>query len=281
MEDRCTHWERSLCQTECTIISVMVLFCIKGVTILESSGDVVAHPACLWVGFLWLWSIWSVFCVICTCAYTSSVYSSTMQQNIRVTLITHFSHPNKASLTLRVPYHIYPAGFAFFSISLFLSYLTYFIALSLFSCYSGFSSLSLVLFNFYFFYSAEGAAPGEHYFQKASSCIIVRIHALISWTIWQTAYAPSSLNALHLLIKWMSHCFQSNTLNLCASLYLGLLSQTRFFMLQRLYWLFKWKINVTHLPQDLKGFFHLLNHYWIPMLMQSSMCNSEKQYCNY
>lgn len=106
---------------------------------------------------------------------------------------------------------------------------------SLFYCYSGSSPHSLVLFNFYFFCSAEGAAPGEHYFQKASSCIIVRIHALISWTIWQTAYAPSSLNALHLLIKWMSHCFQSNTLNLCASLYVGCLSQTRFFLtLQRL-----------------------------------------------
>lgn len=38
------------------------------------------------------------------------------------------------------------------------------------------------------------------------------------------AYAPSSLNAVHLLIKWMSHCFQGNTLNLGASLYLSLLS---------------------------------------------------------
>lgn len=88
----------------------------------------------------------------------------------------------------------------------------------------------LFLFNFYFFCGAQGAAPGEHYFQKASSCIIVRIHALISWTIWQTAYAPSSLNALHLLIKWMSHCFQSNTLNLWASVCFHFLSQTRFFV---------------------------------------------------
>lgn len=87
-------------------------------------------------------------------------------------------------------------------------------------------SLSLVLFNFYFFCGAQGAAPGEHYFQKASSCIIVRIHALISWTIWQTAYAPSSLNVLHLLIKWMSHCFQCNTLNLWAFLYSNSLSRT-------------------------------------------------------
>lgn len=168
-----------------------------------------------------------------------------MQRSISVTLITHFSHPNKASLTLCAPHHIYSAWIRIsLSLSLFLasflSSLTPFISLSLSYCYSSPASLSLVLFNFYFFCGAQGAAPGEHYFQKASSCIIVRIHALISWTIWQTAYAPSSLNALHLLIKWMSHCFQSNTLNLWASLYFSLLSQTRFFfMLQRLYWSFK------------------------------------------
>lgn len=194
-----------------------------------------------------------------------------MRQNIRLTLITHFSHLNKASLTLRVPYHIlHPAGTTSFS----------FPPLSLSLPVPGSSSLSLVLFNFYFFCIAQGAAPGEHYFQKASSCIIVRIHALISWTIWQTAYAPSSLNALHLLIKWMSHCFQSNTLNLWASLCRGSLSQTRYFMPQRLCWSFKWKINVTRLTLNQKGFFHQINHHWSLILMQSSMCFSERQRCN-
>lgn len=166
------------------------------------------------------------------------IFSVEQQQNIRVTLIIHFSHPNKASLTRHVPHHIYPAGSTSLSIPPFLSFL--FISLSLYLPVTLALPLSpLFLFPFYFFCSTQGAAPGEHYFQKASSCIIVRIHALISWTIWQTAYAPSSLNALHLLIKWMSHCFQSNTLNLWASLYFGLLSQTRLFMLQRLYWSFE------------------------------------------
>lgn len=147
------------------------MFCINGVTILRFSGG---------VGFLRLWSICSVFCVRCTCACTSSVQSSTVQQNIRVTLITHFSHLNKASLTQCVPRHIYPAGSPSLFISLFLSSLNLFISMSHSSCYPSSASLSLVLFNFYFFCSTQGAAPGEHYFQKASSCIIVRIHALIS-----------------------------------------------------------------------------------------------------
>lgn len=167
------------------------------------------------VGFLRLRSICSIFGVICTWACTSSVWSSSMQQSIRATLITHFSHLNKASLTHCVPRHIYPAGSTSRHVPRFLSSPPNpFISASLASCYPTSASLHLVLFNFYFFCVAQGAAPGEHYFQKASSCIIVRIHALISWAIWQTAYAPSSLNALHLLIKWMSHCFQCHTLNL-------------------------------------------------------------------
>ncbi len=215
------------------LISFMVfvtteVFCINGVIMLGCSGGVVAHPGCLWVGCFWLWNICTMFCVICTCA--SSVQSSTMQQNIRATLIINFSHLNKASLTLCVPHHVCSAGST--SLSPLSPSLT--LSLSLPVRRARPLSLFLILFNFYFFCSAHGAAPGEHYFQKASSCIIVRIHALISWTIWQTASAPSSLNALHLLIKWMPHCFQSNTLNLWASLHFNLLSETRFFMLQRL-----------------------------------------------
>lgn len=62
--------------------------------------------------------------------------------------------------------------------------------------------------------------------KKASSCVIVRIHSLISWTIWQTAYAPSSSNVLHLLIKWMSRCVRVTPLTY-EPRQRGLLSQTR------------------------------------------------------
>lgn len=257
------------------------VLCINGVTMPESSGGVVAHPARLWVGRLSLWSICSIFCVICTCACTSAAQSGTVQQNIRLTLITHFSHPNKASLTLvcssprTTQQDLHPSPF--------LSSLALFISSSLLFLFFFSPALPLsplFLFNFYFFCCAQGAAPGEHYFQKASSCIIVRIHALISWTIWQTAYAPSSLNALHLLIKWMSHCFQSNTLNLWASVCFHFLSQTRFFFFfspcSRGYTDHLNKRLRSHICPKIRQAFSSGDYYWSFMLMQSRVCNSER-----
>lgn len=88
----------------------------------------------------------------------------------------------------------------------------------------------LFCFAFISFAAHRRVGSGWH-FPKASSCIIVRIHALISATIWQTTRAPPSLNAWHLLIKWMLHCFLSNTLNL-----LWTRQHTQFFFLIQQRW---------------------------------------------
>lgn len=133
------------------------VFCINGVTVLSSSGG---------GGFLQLWSIRSIFFVTCSCACASSASSSTMQQNIRATLITHFSHLNRASLTQCIPLHVYPAGSTSPLISPLLSSISVFISVSPVSCYPCSASSSLVWFNFYFCI-AQGAAPGEHYFSKS------------------------------------------------------------------------------------------------------------------
>lgn len=252
------------------LISVTVLFCIKGVTVLQSSGMRRRHiqPSVSGISPT-VAHLKYILCSMYLCIYSFSVEQ---QRNIRVTLIARFSHPTKAASTPRAPHHTDPAG----ATSLYPS-LAFSPPSPTLSAALSFPAALPPLFCLTFIpSSAEGAAPGEHYFQKASSCIIVRIRALISWTIWQTAYAPSSLNALHLLIKWMSHCLQSNPLNLCASLCLGLMSHTRLFMLQRLYWSFKWMINATHLtpalslsPYEEEGAVYVIQYcnYYQPMAL--------------
>lgn len=105
---------------------------------------------------------------------------------------------------------------------------------------------------------SSGSAPAEHYCQKASSCIIVRIHALIKSTIWQAAYTPSSWNALHLLIKWVFHCFQKAPLNIsgawnffcCGAQALCCDRQACAEVIQ----IIKREGNAPRLPQDQPGF---------------------------
>lgn len=94
------------------------------------------------------------------------IFSVEQQQNIRVTLIMHFSHPNKASLTRHVPHHIYPAGSTSLSIPPFLSFL--FFSLSLYLPVTLPLPLSpLFLFPFYFLLQQSGSSTWWTLFSKS------------------------------------------------------------------------------------------------------------------
>ncbi|MEQ2187097.1 hypothetical protein GOODEAATRI_001088 [Goodea atripinnis] len=86
-------------------------FCISGVTVFESNRDVVPHSVCLSVGCPWLCSVCNTFCLMCTCASCmSSLQNSTIQQNIRATLITPFSHPKQSILDTACSLPHIPSG---------------------------------------------------------------------------------------------------------------------------------------------------------------------------
>lgn len=74
--------------------------CVGGTTLWSCGG----------VDFLWLRSICVLSGAIHTCACTSLVWSSTREQNTSLTLITHFSHLNKARLTPHISSVQTPSG---------------------------------------------------------------------------------------------------------------------------------------------------------------------------
>lgn len=124
--------------------------CVGGTTLWSCGG----------VDFLWLRSICVLSGAIHTCACTSLVWSSTREQNTSLTLITHFSHLNKACLTPHISSVQTPSGIH--------SSLHFCLPLLLQPLYLSLPVTPLVLLvsgiYFYFFCAAQKVAPGEHYF---------------------------------------------------------------------------------------------------------------------
>lgn len=117
--------------------------------------------------FLWLRSICVLSGVTHTCARTSRARSSTKEQNTRPTLITHFSHLNKACLTPSISSVQTPRGIhrSLHSCSSPPS-----TSLSPTSCYP--TSVSRVGFYFYFFGAARKSGTRRTLFLKS----IIMLH---------------------------------------------------------------------------------------------------------
>lgn len=118
--------------------------------------------------FLWLRSICVLSGVTHTCARTSRAPSSTKEQNTRPTLITHFSHLNKACLTPSISSTQTPRGIhRSLHSCLPLPPST---SLSPTSCYP--TSVSRVGFYFYFFGAARKSGTRRTLFLKS----IIMLH---------------------------------------------------------------------------------------------------------